>query len=365
LDEVQERRAAGVKLVAYSDATSFGGAEQALANLLAFLDPAYEISVLAVDEQVGETIRAARQGTDLHLVPRAANKWDAGPIGRHLRTVRNLRPDIFHANLWTTVRGQYGVIAALLARGVRTVVVEQSPLPTDSSLQRFLKRVSSRRLSAHVAVGERSARAVEEAVGLAPGSVRTIYNGVPDVPVEPLQRRSNGPVIGAVGRLSPEKGYDLAIRALQELPDTTLVLVGDGAERERLEALARDLGVSDRVEFAGWSAEPRRYLPGFDAFVLPSRQEGFPLAVVEAMLAEVPVVAADVGSVSEAVLDEETGYLVPAENPGALAARLRLLLSDRELAHRLGASGRARAQANFTAEAMARSFERLYREILG
>jgi glycosyltransferase involved in cell wall biosynthesis len=353
-----------VKLVAYSDATSFGGAEQALANLLAHLDPSFDIGVLAVDERVGEAVRSARPDAALHLVPRAENKWDTGPIVRHLRIVRKLRPDIFHANLWTTVRGQYGVIAALLARGVRTVVVEQAPLPTDSPLQRFLKRVSSRRVSAHVAVGERSARAVEEAIGLPSGSVRTIYNGVPDLPVEPLPRRGSGPVIGAVGRLAPEKGYDLAIRALRDVPDATLVLVGDGSERERLGALAADLGVANRVELAGWSEEPRRYLPGFDAFVLPSRQEGFPLAVVEAMLASVPVVAADVGSVGEAVLDGETGYLVPVEDPAALAERLRHLLSDRELAQRLGRSGRERARAHFTAEAMARSFERLYREIL-
>src|SRR5205823_4013374 len=124
-------------------------------------------------------------------------------------------------------------------------------------------------------------------------------------------RRADGPVIGAIGRLAPEKGYDLAIHALRDLPEATLVLVGDGSERERLEAIARELGVAERVQFTGWSDEPRRYLPGFDAFVLPSRQEGFPLAVVEAMLAGLPVVAADVGSVSEAVVDEETGYLVP------------------------------------------------------
>lgn len=354
-----------MRVVAYTDATSFGGAEQALANLLAFLDPSFEITVLAVDEAVGEAVTAAREGAALELVPRVANKWDAGPIVQHLRAVRSLRPDIFHANLWTTVRGQYGVIAALLARGVRTVVVEQAPLPTESALQRLFKRLASRRLSAHVAVGERSARAVEKAVGLPPGSVRTIYNGVPDLAVDPLPRRVNGPVIGAVGRLSPEKGYDLAIRALCDVPEATLVLVGDGSERGRLEGLARELAVSDRVELLGWTDEPRRYLPGFDAFVLPSRQEGFPLAVVEAMLAGLPVVAADVGSVGEAVLDAKTGYLVPPEDAAALAERLRHVIADRELAQKLGRCGRARAQAHFTAEAMARSFERLYREILG
>jgi glycosyltransferase involved in cell wall biosynthesis len=358
------RHGSRVKLVAYSDATSFGGAEQALANLLEGLDPSFEISVLAVDRTVGEAIVSARDGTTLHLVPHVKNKWDARPALRHLRSVRALRPDIFHANLWTSSRGQYGVIAALLARGVRTVIVEQAPLPSESPLQRFFKRTLSRRASAHVAVGERSARAVERAVGLPPGSVRTIHNGVPDTQVEPLPRIVDGPVIGSLGRLSPEKGYDLALRALAEIPEATLVLVGDGEERARLELLAQELGVAERVRFVGWVDEPRRYLAGFDVFVLASRTEGFPLAVVEAMLAGLPVVATDVGSVSEAVQDGVTGYLVPAEEPRALADKLRAVLADPRLARRLGDAGRLRAREQFTAAAMARSFERLYDEIL-
>jgi len=361
---VQEARSAGVRLTAYSDARSFGGAEQALANLLAYLDPSHEITVLAVDESVGESVRAAREGTDLRIVPDARNKWHLRAIAEHMRAVAALRPQIFHANLWTTVRGQYGVLASLLTPGVRTVVVEQSPLPTDSDMQRLFKRLASRRVSAHVAVGERSARAVEEAVGLEPGRVRTIYNGVPDIAVEPLPRVTTGPVIGAVGRLSPEKGFDVAIRALRDVPGATLVIVGGGGEQVRLVELANELGVADRLELMGWSDEPRRYLSGFDVFVLPSRQEGFPLAVVEAMLAGVPVVAADVGSVGEAVIDGETGLLAPAGDAQAFAERLRQLLSDRELARRLGSSGRDRARELFTAKAMALAFESLYREIL-
>jgi glycosyltransferase involved in cell wall biosynthesis len=361
---MSERRAGGLRLVAYSDATSFGGAEQVLATLLASLDPSFEIAVLAVDEAVGEAISSSREGATLHLVPWVENKWHVGPMLRHIRAVRALRPDIFQANLWTTSRGQYGVLAALLAPRVRTVVVEQAPLPTNSRLQRFTKRRLSKRLAAHVSVGERSARRVEEAVGLPAGSVRTIYNGVPDLPVEPLPRLAEGPVIGSLGRLSPEKAYDVAIRALREVPGATLVLVGDGAERVRLEELAGELGVAERVEFAGWTDEPRRYLAGFDVFVLSSHSEAFPLAILEAMLAGLPVVATDVGSVREAVQDGETGYLVPANDHQALAERIRDVLADPERARRLGANGRARARKLFTAEAMARTFEQLYREIL-
>lgn len=361
---MRDGQASRVKLVAYSDATSFGGAEQALANLLECLDDAFEVSVLAVAEKVGEAVRAARPGAALHLVESPRNKWDAGPILRHVLAIRSLRPDIFHANLWTSVRGQYGVFAALLAPGVRTVVVEHAPLPTRSGLQRLLKRSVSRRVAEHVAVGEQSARAVEEAVGLPPHSVRTIYNGVPDVEIEPFPRRADGPVIGSLGRLEQEKGYDVALRAVRALPGATLVLVGDGSERARLEALARELGVAERVEFAGWSDEARRYLPGFDVFVLPTRSDAFPLAIVEAMLAGVPVVASDVGSISEALLDGETGFLVPPQDEEALAERIGRLLSSCELGRELGLRGRARARSHFTAEAMARSFESLYREML-
>jgi glycosyltransferase involved in cell wall biosynthesis len=350
--------------VAYTDALGQGGAEQALANLLAALDPSFEVSVLTVDEKVGERLRAARPGAELRVLRRVRDKWDVIGILEHIRAVRELCPDVFHANLWTTVAGQYGVLAGLLAPGACTVVVEQSPVPTSSDFQRLLKRASSRRVSAHVAVGERAARLVEEAVGLPPGSVRTIYNGVPDVPVEPLERVANGPVIGSLGRLSAEKGYDVAVRALALLPGTTLVLVGDGPEREALTRLARELGVEDRLQLVGWTDEPRRYLAGFDAFVLSSRVEGFPLAPVEAMLAGLPVVAADVGSVSEAVLDGETGFLFPAEDAEALAERVRRLLDDSELSSRLGRRGRELAVEQFTSQAMARAFEELYREIL-
>jgi glycosyltransferase involved in cell wall biosynthesis len=361
---VRKTRASGLKVVAYTDAVSFGGAEQALANLLACLDPSYEIFVLAVDASVGEALHAAREGSTLRLLRPVQNKRQLGPIGEHVRAVRALRPDIVHVNLWTTFSGQYGVLAALLTPGARGVAVEQAPLPTRSRWQGGLKRLTARRLAAHVAVGERAARRVEEVIGLPSGSVRTIHNGVPDVPVDPLPRLADGPVVGALGRLSPEKGFDVAVRALRVLPDATLVLVGDGPEREQLEALAAELGVAQRLKLVGWSNEARRYLPGFDVLVLPSRLEGFPLAMLEAMLASVPVVAADVGSVREAVSDGETGYLVPPDDVDALAEPLRRVLGDAELARRLGRLGRARAVELFTAETMARAYEALYREIL-
>ena len=98
--------------------------------------------------------------------------------------------------------------------------------------------------------------------------------------------------------------------------------------------------------------------------MLPSRYEGLPLAVLDAMLAELPVVAADVGSVREAVEDGSTGLLVPPDDPHALAAALRRVLDDPQLGHALGRRARAVALERFTARAMARRYEALYEELL-
>ena len=204
---------------------------------------------------------------------------------------------------------------------------------------------------------------VEQAIGLPTGSVRTIYNGVPHSLPPPLARTRPGPVIGSLGRLVPQKSFDVLVRALPSLPRVTAVLVGDGPERVALESLASELGVADRLVVTGWSNNARAYLPTFDVFVLPSRLEGFPLAIVEAMLAALAVVASDVGSVAEAVHEGETGLLVPPDDAVELARALGVLLDDAELRRRMGDRGRIVAAERFTASAMARAFESLYDEI--
>jgi glycosyltransferase involved in cell wall biosynthesis len=210
-------------------------------------------------------------------------------------------------------------------------------------------------------VGRRAARLVEDEVGLTSGSLRVIHNGVP--PHEAGGTRlADGLVIGSLGRLHPQKGYDLLVRALVELPDVTAVLVGDGQERSRLERLATDLGIADRLRIMGWRDDPRSYLDGFDVFVLPSRYEGFPLSVLEAMHAGVPVVAADVGSTGEALADGG-GVLVPPEDPVALARTLADLLGDGARRAALGARGREVALRDYTTRAMADRYVELYDEL--
>jgi glycosyltransferase involved in cell wall biosynthesis len=356
-----------LRLLVYTESQEVGGAELALGYLLGALVPEIEVGVLCTSAAVGQAVADHRSGTRVFTVRAPVGIRDYRALGEHWRIVRSFAPTILHANQTWPWGCAYGELAGLLTPGVRVLAVDQ--LAKSGSglrrVQRHGRRLLARRLDAHVAVGVRAARMIEQAVGLADGSVLSVPNGVPIVQLDPLPPLAATHVIGSLGRLVDQKGFDLLVRALPELPDATLVLVGDGPEREALNTLAASLGVANRLHITGWSAEARRYLPTFDVFALPSRWEGMPLSILEAMQAGLPVVAADVASVAEAVLDGETGYVVPAEDAAAVCDRLGRLLANLSLRKRMGERGRIVAEERFTDVVMARGYEELYRRLTG
>ena len=163
-------------------------------------------------------------------------------------------------------------------------------------------------------------------------------------------------VVGAVGRLREEKGQDVLIRAMhivvQSLPETCLLLVGDGPDREKLQKLSEELNLHNHIHWAG-QVDPEAVIPYYgimNVAVVPSRFEGFGLAAVEAMAAGLPVLASEVDGLCEVVKNEETGYLVPPENSDFLADRIIALLTDPDKASRMGRAGRKRVEQYFSIE---------------
>jgi glycosyltransferase involved in cell wall biosynthesis len=248
---------------------------------------------------------------------------------------------------------------------VPVVAVEHAPLPYDRRLMRRLKPALAAGLAGHVAFGDGAARDIERHSGLRTGAVRAIRVGVEPFEVPPRERDPLRRRIGTIARLDPVKRIDDLLRALAQLPGVVLEIVGDGRDRARLTALAESLGVADRTRFAGWSDDPRAWLGRWDAFVLASEVEGPSLVVLDAMLAQVPVIATRVGSIPDAIVHDRTGLLIEVGDPDGLAAAVRRLLGDDELARRLGIAARERVLADFDVTGMARAFEALYDEILG
>jgi glycosyltransferase involved in cell wall biosynthesis len=273
-------------------------------------------------------------------------------------------PDVFHANLNAPWSCRYAILVARTFPRTRRVAVEQLVLPMPRLRTRVVKRMTSAMLDAHVAVGDASARALEAAIGRPRGSVRTIHNAVADV-ASGCRRVAGSPCVVTLARLDPVKGLDVLVDALPRLPGVEAVVAGEGPERDALVERAAQRGVSDRVHLLGWDPAARELLGGGDLFVLPSREEGLPLSIAEAMLAGRAVVASDVGSVREIVEDGVTGLLVPPDDAAALARAVAELLADDARRAEMGRRGRERALAHFTAPRMASEFAHLYEELTG
>jgi len=179
---------------------------------------------------------------------------------------------------------------------------------------------------------------------------------------------AEAPLVGEIGRLCDVKGQRELIAAIARLPGVHAVLVGEdhaagGGYRELLEREARSAGVADRVVFAGYRPDADAVLDELDVFVLPSWIEGLPLVALEAMAHGKPVVATAVGGTPEAVLDGETGLLVPPRDPERLAGAIERVLGDAELARRLGEAGRTRIAEHFSQQAMTRRVLEVYDEL--
>jgi len=177
-----------------------------------------------------------------------------------------------------------------------------------------------------------------------------------------------GFVIGAVGRLSPEKGFDLLLRAVAMLRsqglDANVRIVGDGAERASLERLTVELGLQGHAFLPGWKADVRAEYEAMDVFALSSLREGLPNVLLEAMALEVPVAATQVNGVPRLVQDRRNGLLVEPGSPEKLAAALAELLGTEEMRARFREAGRATVETRYSFATRMEKLSRLYDEML-
>ncbi|HWP99574.1 MAG TPA: glycosyltransferase [Vicinamibacterales bacterium] len=371
-----------LRVLHVTDSEGVYGAESVILDLCAELRALGQTPVIASIGEPGLEVKpleaAARQrGLEVRPVRMRPGLNLAGAL-RLARLARDEAADVIHTH------GYKGdILLGLLPRAVRKV-------PLVSTVHGFTDLGGPSRLSLYYALDRLLLRRADRVVLVHRGLTgrrgldrlhdprwRVIENGIrpadpaPDGTLDPaIVRfcRAGGAVVGTAGRLSPEKGFDVALRALAELRServVRLLLLGEGPERATLERLAAELGVADRVLLPGYRADARRYMRLFDVFILPSLTEGLPITLLEAMQAGVPIVATRVGGVA-AVLDEGCGgLLVPPGDAARLAASIRRCLEDRDLAAALAAHARRQAAVRFTSRAMAVRYLELYRELAG
>lgn len=217
-----------------------------------------------------------------------------------------------------------------------------------------------------VAVSDDAANLCIEADGIAPKKVRRIWNGI-DLSDFAFTGPSARPAAISVARLSPEKDFPTLLRAVPEViarvPDFQLKIVGDGPERERLEALKNELGLGQHVELLGERTDIPQLLGEAGFFVSTSLTEGISLTLLEAMAIGLPVVATSVGGNPEIILHGTTGSLVPPKDSIAVAEAIASLCNNQSAWLRMGRAGRERVVENFDVRRMARDYEQLYHEL--
>jgi glycosyltransferase involved in cell wall biosynthesis len=282
------------------------------------------------------------------------------------RYLRTQRPAILHTHNPTP--HQFGALARLVTDIPVLIHTKHGRNQLLTRRGRHLEWFAGQVTDAVVAVSLDAARVARTVERVRSDRIRVIRNGIDVAAITPARPALPGWRVVHVARLNQVKDQTTLLHAarlvLDRQPAFHLDIVGDGERRDELERLSADLGLGNAVRFHGLQADVRPFLAGVDAFVLSSVSEGIALTLLEAMAAALPVVATDVGGNREVVIPGETGFLVPARDPAAMARALITLLGDPARAASFGAAGRARVASEFTLDATVAAYESLYLELL-
>jgi glycosyltransferase involved in cell wall biosynthesis len=288
-----------------------------------------------------------------------------------LGVLKAVRPDLLTAH-----GAKVGMLGRVASRSLQIPLIvtvhgwacAPGTPPVQAAVSRWLERLLGPLASRLITVSEFDRRFGIQAKLVSEQRVVTVHNGMPDIAAD-LRANPGGtpPRLVMVARFEPQKDHSTLLHALSGLRDQPwqLDLIGDGPLRSQAEALADTLGVRDRIHFLGQRKDVDQLLARAQISLLVSNWEGFPLSILESMRAGLPVIASDVGGVSESVQDGSTGFLIPHGGVEQLRERIGRLLRDAELRVRFGVAGRRRYEQHFTLDEMVRKTLTVYQDVLG
>ena len=347
----------GLMRIAYvTNSTEGGGAALPIPSVTRVLrDLGAQVRVFALEKRDGYALPSLLAAGLDPLVRPGGGKHD------HLAALRWLDDETRAwgaTHLWTSL-SRSAALGLWLARrrGIPTYCWLMNALPKAGN--RWILRALQVRARAWVAVSDSTAELAHELLGvdLSRIMVWPTFAADPEAPVAAPWQPGEPLRLGSLGRLHPVKGYDVLVAALARLRQSgyrspvpfTVTIAGDGAERAALEAQARAAGITELL-LPGYTENPRQFLASLHLYLQPSRSEGICVAAHEAMVAALPVLASAVGEMPRSIVENVMGATVPPEDPEALAAALRLLLSQPERLHQMGMAARSRVLELYSQE---------------
>lgn len=361
-------------------ALDVGGLERVVLSLVrAGRQQGHRVSVVCVERPGTLAAEAEAAGARVVSLDKPPGRLPAF-VGRAQSVLADLEPDVVHSH-------QIGA-AWYLGRAARAL--DRLPVVHTEHGNEFARaggwwqtvkarlffRQTAKFVDRFCCVSDEIARAVTRWRTIPRAKVEVVPNGIltTDTAGASFEARAalgipaGAPVIGTVGRLSEVKRQDLLVRAVAKLretvPNVHLLFVGDGAERARLEALVKSLGLTAQTHFAGYQSRPEQYLRAMTVFCLTSRSEGFPVSLLEAWLASVPAVCSAVGGIPAVLTNEVDGLLFPSGDEAALVSALERVVNDPALRERLATAGARVVRERYSLERMASEYEGRYRALV-
>ena len=355
------------------------GAESVLLNIISALennkDEPYLICLKNKNKLEPKIYtRAKEAGVPVKIIS-CINRFDVGAISLIVKFIKKRQIEVIHTHNYKS--NMYGVIAAKFAK-VPVVCTLHGWVAENSKVRfyEFIDRLIIRRMD-HIVTVSPAIRKDIEISGINPKKITYIPNAV-DVNRFSCSHKSsdlrqklglkNSLVVGAIGRLVPEKGHKYLLKAFKGIssavPAAKLLMVGDGYLKDDLMAQAQNLGISDKVVFVGIQDDIVSVYEAIDVLVLSSLTEGLPLVILEAMSMKVPVVASAVGSIPY-IINNGEGILVEPKNIEELERAMFVALHDKALGRRMGEKAREKVTTNFSLEIFSQNYINLYKRIAG
>jgi len=347
---------------------SIGGTEKHLLDLVKGFSRKYQLFLLAPP---GETLEQFQsEGIAYYSFPRLEQEPLTGikTFYKHLkRILREQQIDLIHIH----AAAELVLLTRLVARRIPIVFTVHGYHGSMKGWDYWLAARISNCFATRVVTVARAEEDILLKKGIRSSKIQTILNGVPDPFKLKLQKPEilkdipeDGTIIGAIARLETTKGLTYLFQAFQEVFDKyqrlSLVIVGAGSKEAELKREVEELGISQNTIFTGYQKNIHDFLHCFDILVIPSLHEAHPLVLLEGTGHGKPIIATGVGGIPEVIEDGINGLLIPPADPGALVAKLTLLLEDAELRNRLGRNSRKTYEEKFAVSRMLLETEKLY-----
>jgi len=349
-----------------------GGAQSHVLDLVKGFQEEFEV-VLAVGEEGFLTKACRAESVRVHVLPHLGRDfnplYDTRALFEALRLIETEQPDLVHTHTWKA-----GFVGRLAARAKRIPSIYTAHMwhfgPDVPLMWRlcgpWLERLASKWSEYTITVSHRGTAIAKQYQIAEPSRVIPIHNGIPDLPGRCRAGENDTPVVIMVARCTAFKDHETLVRAFAQVEaPARLKLVGDGPTRPDIERLISQLGIGDRVQMLGDREDVAEQLCSSDIFALASHTEHLPISILEAMRSGLPIIASNVGGVSEQVVHGETGWLVPAQSVPELRHALTDLIGNKETRASFGQASRLRYEKLFAQPQMIDRTREVYAEVLG